>query len=421
MILIVILVLILIPASITLIGIYQNVGKMAKAYSTTYYFPSYPTPNIKGKTKEQIELIKRGDYLVKAGDCIACHTDTASKGQAFAGGLAMQTAFGAIYSPNITSDKKTGIGNWTDEQFIKAMHEGISPSGEYYYPAFPYLYFNLVTVPDLKAIKAYLDSIPAIYQENRENDMVWPFNWRFLQIFWRFLFFNPNDGPFKPTPNQSPAWNRGAYLVEGLGHCAMCHTPSYYIISEDLSLGAPIRKYNLTGAYIQGYVAPNITKANLGAIPDNELLKIFTDYNLLGGGKLQGPMLEAVHDSLIHLTTGDLLAMIAYLKTLEITMPEELRIGRTGLGESIYNSYCSGCHATGVGGAPKLGDAASWGPLARSGMQKLYTVAIRGGGNMPAKGTCIRCSDQQIKEAVDFMVAASINPPKQEGETQNHP
>lgn len=404
---IIIILIMLIPIIYIATQISIHVQKMRKAYSITYNFPTYPPPNIQGKTKEQIAQIMRGDYLVKAGDCIACHTNTASNEPPFSGGLEMQTAFGIIYTPNITADKETGIGNWTDDQFIKAMREGISPTGEYYYPAFPYIYFNKVTTEDLKAIKAYLESIPTVNLKNRDPDMVWPLNWRFLQWGWRLLFFT-DTGPYQPDVKQSAAWNRGAYLVEGLGHCAMCHTPSYHILSEDLSLGAPIHKYHLTGAVIQGYLAPNITKTNLGGIPDDELLKVFTNYQLLGGGLVQGPMLEAVHDSLIHMSRDDLLAMIVYLKSLQSEMPHQPMFSESGLGEVIYNSYCSGCHSTGVGGAPKIGDEASWGILARSGMSKLYSVAINGGGNMPAKGTCITCSDYEIKLATDYMVAKSL-------------
>lgn len=403
----IIIVILLMPLIYIIIGVNVNLQKMKKAYSVTYNFPTYPTPNLTGKTAAEIALIKRGDYLVKAGDCIACHTNTVENNPPFSGGLPMQTPFGVIYTPNITADKETGIGTWSDEQFIKAMREGIAPNGDYYYPAFPFIYFNKVNDDDLKAIKAYLENIPTVHLKNRDNDMVFPFNWRFLQLGWRILFFH-NGGPYQADPQQSAAWNRGAYLVEGLGHCAMCHTPSYHIITENVSLGAPILKHNLTGANIQGYLAPNITKTNLGAIPDNELLRIFTNYELLGGGTLQGPMLEAVHDSLIHLSREDLLAMIVYLKTVESEMPRQPYYTESGLGETIYNSYCSGCHSTGVGGAPKVGNAASWGPLARSGINKLYAIAINGGGNMPARGTCIKCSDYEIKLAVDYMVAVTL-------------
>lgn len=397
------------PVIYTLTEIMHN-AQQASVYITTPYYPTYPTPNTQGKSAADIALIQRGAYLVKAGDCIACHSNTAEKGAAFAGGLPMQTAFGTIYSPNITPDKETGIGNWTDAQFIKAMHEGISPTGEYYYPAFPYIYFNMINEDDLKAIKAYLGSLPPVHQVNRENTMIFPFNWRFLQLGWRLLFFNPEQGPYQPNPKQSAQWNRGAYLVEGLGHCAMCHTPSYYIVSEQLSLGAPIKKYNLTGAVVQGYLAPNITKTNLGGIPDNQLTEIFTKAMLIGGGQLQGPMLEAVHDSLSHLTTADMVAIATYLKSVESEMPPQPNIGEGAAGAYIYNSYCSGCHDPGIGNTPRLGDAARWNPLIKSGINKLYAVAIKGVDGMPAKGTCIHCSDRDIKNAVDYMVAAVKTP-----------
>ncbi|OGT53359.1 MAG: hypothetical protein A3E84_00985 [Gammaproteobacteria bacterium RIFCSPHIGHO2_12_FULL_42_13] len=396
------------PGVYTLLGISINAKNSANVYDTSVYYPTYPTPNTKGKGAEQIKMINRGAYLVKVGDCIACHTNTDKKGIAFAGGLAMATPFGTIYTPNITPDKETGIGNWTDEQFIKAMHEGISPSGEYYFPAFPYLYFNQITVPDLRAIKVYLESIPAVHQENHENNMVWPFNWRFIQLGWRILFFYPSAGPYKNNPAKTVQWNRGAYLIEGLGHCAMCHTPSYYIVSEQLSLGAPIKKYNLTGAVVEGYLAPNITKTNLGAIPDEQLIQTFSMSRMIGGAQLQGPMLEAVHDSLSHLTHEDMIALAVYLKSVQSEMPPAPKVGKSAEGAYIYNSYCSGCHASGVGGAPKFGDKANWSLLAGSGINKLYAVAIGGGGNMPAKGTCLSCSDSDIKSAVDYMVAATM-------------
>lgn len=384
-----------------LTGIQKNVLEMAEPPEAVTYFPDYPSPNLTGKDPA---LIKRGEYLAKAGDCMACHTNTAQKGKAFAGGLAMQTPFGTLFTPNITPDKETGIGNWTDEQFIKAMREGISPEGKYYYPAFPYLYFNKITTDDLKAIKAYLDSLPAIQQSNLPNKMIWPFNWRFLQLGWRLLFFNPvATGPFQSNPQQSSAWNQGAYLVEGLGHCAMCHTPSYYMFSEKLPLGAPIQKYNLTGAKIQGYLAPNITQENLANVPDEEVIKVFSHNQLIGGGNVEGPMLEVNQDSLRYLSHADLLAMVTYLKSVRSETPPR---PKGSIGKSVYENYCSGCHATGAGGAPRYGDAYTWTPILKNGIDPVYTHAIKGIGGMPAKGTCISCQDSDIKQAVDYMVAA---------------
>ena len=160
------------------------------AYVATKHgkYPAYPVIHYKKLSKEQAALIKRGEYLTKLGDCIACHTTHDDK-KPFAGGLPIKTPFGTIYTPNITPDKTTGIGTWSLDDFTKAMREGKSPQGYYYYPAFPYLYFNLLTTDDLKAIKAYLDVIPAINQQNKKDDLSFPFNWRFLQLGWRILFF----------------------------------------------------------------------------------------------------------------------------------------------------------------------------------------------------------------------------------------
>jgi cytochrome c5 len=409
---VVLAILLLIVASLatyTLIGISKSLQAMADAKETTPYYPDYPVVDTKGKNGE---LIKRGEYLAKAGDCIACHTNAPEKGKPFAGGLPMKTPFGTVYSPNITPDKETGIGKWTEAQFIKAMTRGISPSGHYYYPAFPYLYFNKITPSDLKALKAYFDSIPAVSQTNRKNEMVWPFNQRLLQLPWRILFFHPQKntnmlklGTLKGV-NPTDQMLRGAYLVEGLGHCAMCHSPSYHIFSDKLSLGAPIRTYDLTGAKVAGYLAPNITKINFAKTSVDEIIDVFLKDRLVGGGKVEGPMLEVNHDSLKHLTRADLEAIAVYLKNVQTKMPPKPKTSG-GPGAATYESYCSGCHATGAGGAPKFGDPAAWDPLVKNGIDKIYSNAIKGVGGMPAKGTCLSCSDDEIKQTVDYMIAAT--------------
>lgn len=383
------------------IAVNNNIKKMIamQAEMPTYY-PAYPKTTIGNRNPE---LVKRGETLTKAGDCIACHTNTPVKGATFGGGLAMPTPFGTIYSPNITPDKETGIGNWTDEQFEKAMRQGISPAGHYYYPAFPYYYFNKISSEDIKAIKAYLDSIPAVSQTNRDAEMVVPFNIRFLQLGWRILFFRGqnNTGPIAEDSMKDASWNRGHYLVEGLGHCAMCHSPSYNIFSESLPLGAPIKKYNLTGAKIQGYLAPNISKSNIGSVSDDELIRVFTEDRMVGGSKVEGPMLEVNHDSLSHLSHEDLQAITTYLKSVESQSPPV----SGGPGQGTYEGYCAGCHSTGAGGAPKFGDATAWDAVEKKGIETVYTNAIRGINGMPAKGTCISCSDTDIKTAVDYMIA----------------
>jgi cytochrome c5 len=408
-ILVILLIAIVGAASYTISGIQENVTAMSEPVDAVDYFPSYPPLN---PTASNANEIKRGEYIAKAGDCIACHTNTPEKGRAFAGGLPMPTPFGIIYSPNITPDKETGIGNWTEEQFEKAMRHGISPDGNYYYPAFPYIYFNRITPDDLKALKTYLDSIPAVKQVNRKNEMVWPFNQRLLQLPWRLMFFHPDQnqdstlGSVGDAP-QTEQLKRGAYLVEGLGHCAMCHSPSYKIFTDKLPLGAPIRKYALTGAKVQNYLAPDISKKNLATVPVEEILDVFLKDKLIGGGNIEGPMLEVNHDSLRYLTRSDLEAIAIYLKSVQSKAPPK----PTGnQGKVIYESYCVGCHASGGGGAPKYGDASNWAPLMKNGIEQVYTHAIQGIGGMPAKGTCISCSNEDIKQAVNYMVAAVTGP-----------
>ncbi len=391
-------IVIVVTGAITVMGISRNMEKAAQPEPTVTWFPDYPAITASANSDE----IKRGEYLVKAGDCIACHTNTATHGAVFAGGRKMQTPFGVLYTPNITPDHETGIGGWTEAQFEKAMREGISPQGHYYYPAFPFLYFSRMPSEDIKAIKAYLDNIPAVHQENRENEMVFPFNIRLLQLPWRLMFFHPQQKDIFPTTPKT-AQERGAYLVEGSGHCAMCHTPSWHIVTPLLPLGAPQKEYHLTGMKVQGYLAPNISASNLGKVSDAEITAVFSNDKLIGGGKVAGPMLEVNHDSLRYLTPDDQKAIAIYLKSVHSKEPP--RPSGANAGKGIYEAYCSGCHMAGAGGAPKYGDAAAWSPYLKKGVPSLYTNAIKGINGMPAMGTCMSCTDKEIQETVDYMIA----------------
>ncbi len=358
-------------------------------------YPSYPT--IDYGTGVQAQIIKRGEYLAKAGDCIACHTDTINKGPIFAGGLGFKTPFGTFYSPNITPDKETGIGKWSDEDFIRAMHDGINPDGQYYYPVFPYTYFTKISHDDLLAIRAYLAVLPAVHQENKKNDVPWPFSWRFLQLGWRILFFHPKD--FKFDPEHTTAWNRGAYLVQGLGHCGMCHTPMNF-------LGAPKQSYFLTGNFVQGYFAPDITSYGLKGIEPDEVEDVFTENEMLkGAGQVQGPMAEVNHDSLKYLDTADLQGIAIYLKTVSSKEPK-IPTGNAsaGAGKKVYNTYCAACHTSGAAGAPKMGDQTAWAPRIKEGMDVLMQHATNGFNSMPPKGTCMSCSDSELRAAVQYII-----------------
>jgi mono/diheme cytochrome c family protein len=195
-------------------------------------------------------VIAKGEYLARAGDCIACHT--AREGKIFAGGLPMKTPFGTLYTSNITPDLQTGIGMWTSDQFYQMMHNGRFPDGGLVYPAMPFASYTKVTREDSDAIYAYLRSIPPVKQINRPHDLKFPFSNRSLILGWRTLFFK--EGVYKPDPTKSADWNRGAYLVEGLGHCGMCHTAIN-------ALGGSSESQAFEGGLIpmQNWYAPSLT------------------------------------------------------------------------------------------------------------------------------------------------------------------
>ncbi|MDF3055090.1 MAG: Gluconate 2-dehydrogenase cytochrome c subunit [Gammaproteobacteria bacterium] len=375
-------------------------GTVEHPVSDTDKFGAVEYPVIDYGIGEKAERIKRGEYLVKVGDCIACHT--APGGKPFAGGLAIEIApFGTIFSQNITADKETGIGKWTDDQFVTAMREGIDPEGHYYYAAFPYPYFNKLSRKDVLDIKAYLEAIPAVHAPNKPLEFHFPFNIRLLQSFWRFMFFDGYRGEFKSNEKQSPEWNRGAYLVDGLGHCSMCHTPMNPI-------GGPIRKYAFTGGFVEGYSAPNISASALKDVPVEKIVNVFLKDELIRGGKVQGPMLQVNHDSLRYLEISDLEAIAIYLKSIESELPPPPATGKGDkAGKVIYLKYCAGCHDQGGGGAPKFGDVSAWAPLIKMGQEQMYNNAIRGIRGMPPKGNCASCTDEQVHQAVDYIVNRS--------------
>tara|TARA_R110000868_G_scaffold69261_1_gene204191 strand:+ start:66370 stop:67908 length:1539 start_codon:yes stop_codon:yes gene_type:complete len=365
------------------------------------YYPTYPKINYKSGagTKAQIQ---RGEYLAKAGDCIACHTNSAKPNSPqFGGGTYIYTPFGMLFGPNISSDKEYGVGNWTDKQFIRTMRQGIRPNGSYAYPVFPFMHFNHVGDQDLKDIFAYLKSIPAIHQPSPENKMMFPFNWRFLQLGWRVMFFNfsSRQGIYKDDPAHTKEWNRGAYLVQGLGHCGMCHTPLNMLGSEKY-------QYYLTGGnFIDGFYAPDITSQGLKKYTVPQVVDILRKGHNNVGGKVGGPMLEVVKDSTSYMTNKDLTAIAVYLKSVKSKHPE-VSSGKIGpdTGKKLYNTTCASCHNSGGAGAPRIGNKQDWAPFLSQGIQTVYTHAIDGIGSMPAKGTCMTCSDDEIKAAVDYIV-----------------
>ena len=235
-------------------------------------------------------LIAKGQYLARAGDCIACHTNPG--GALFAGGRAMPTPFGTLYSSNITPDPTSGIGSWTADQFYGAMHTGRFPDGGLIYPAMPFGSYTKVTRADSDAIFAYLRSVPPVHQPNTPQDLRFPFNNRQLILGWRTLFFQ--EGEYQPDPTKSAEWNRGAYLVEGLGHCAMCHSPIN-------ALGGSSQSQAFEGGLIpmQNWYAPSLTsnkEAGLGEWSIDEIVDLLRT-GVSRRGAVYGPMSEVVFNS----------------------------------------------------------------------------------------------------------------------------
>lgn len=364
----------------------------------------YPKPNL-GTDEHQRKLIERGEYLTKAGDCIACHTDVKHNVPSFAGGAGISTPFGTFFAPNITPDPATGIGKWTDDQFVKAMHDGIGPDGSNYFPVFPYPNFNKMSRSDILAVKAYLFSIPAVNKSNKKHDVMWPFNVRFFQYGWKLLFFQFYKGQYKNDASHSEEWNRGAYLVQGLGHCNMCHSPLNI-------LGGEKRAYALTGNFVDGYYAPDITSNGLNGVPLEDIVAVFKeDKKLHNAGKIGGPMAEVNHDSLHYLSVEDLRAIGIYLKTVKSQTPAAATKSSGAItadtGNEIYQDKCAVCHDSGAAGAPKVGDKGAWSERLSQGLDTVVMRAIKGYNSMPPKGTCMTCSDAEIKAAVEYMLDQS--------------
>jgi mono/diheme cytochrome c family protein len=253
------------------------------------------------------ENVTRGEYLVRAGGCFSCHT--ASGGPKLAGGRALATPFGTFYSPNITPDPETGIGGWTDAQFLRALREGVRPDGANYFPVFPYPSFTGITGSDALAIKAYLFSLPAVRRHNRPHDVPFPFSWRFLQTGWKLLFFAP--GPFQPAPERSATYNRGAYLVTTLAHCGECHSSRNF-------LGAVRSGQRLAGILDgpDGQLVPNITpdpNTGIGKWEKADVVELLRSGTMPEQGKVKGAMRETIDDGLKYLSDGDLEAIADYL------------------------------------------------------------------------------------------------------------
>jgi mono/diheme cytochrome c family protein len=317
------------------------------------------------KSIAEPELLARGQYLTLAGNCASCHTTPG--GEYMAGGLAFETPFGAIYSTNISPDPETGIGAWSEREFLNSMRHGVRPDGTHLYPVFPYTAFSKVSNADVAAIFAYLQSIPAVSQPAFENDVAFPFSLRPLLAVWKALFFRP--GAFEADPAQSAQWNRGAYLVEALAHCGACHTPRNLFGAENAALfmsGGEYSDHVAEGGH-RPWSAPNLTATERG-------LELWSEEELASYLKTArnsfiesfGPMNEVIMNSTRYLGDDDIAAMARYIKGLagvEETpgvAPEALVMGR---GRTVYNLHCGTCHLPTGEGDPKMAPKLNRGSL----------------------------------------------------------
>ncbi|MFO1148112.1 MAG: cytochrome c [Alsobacter sp.] len=302
------------------------------------------------------QSVARGEYLARVGDCVSCHSSAA--GGSFGGGLKLATPFGFLLSPNITFDKATGIGTWTKDDFWAALHEGRRKNGEYLYPAMPYTFTTEATREDVDAIYDYLSTVPQQVYPVDVNHLDFPFSIRFTMLAWNELYFRP--GSYVADPTKSPAWNRGAYLVEGLGHCGACHEPRNF-------MGAVERSAGLTGSKIGDWFATNLTanpQTGLGMWSLDEVvafLKAGQNKRMVA----EGPMAEVVHNSLKYLTDEDLKAIAEYLKSRlaarsGVEEPPAVSLDRAQAATLFVNN-CAACHgpqgaglAASLGGGPPL-------------------------------------------------------------------
>ena len=257
------------------------------------------------------EAVARGAYLANAADCVACHTDSAHGGRPYAGGRALATPFGTFYSPNITPDPETGIGRWSEAQFLRALRQGVRPDGGNYFPVFPYPSFTKIVDQDALAIRAYLFSLPPVRRPNRPHDIAFPISWRFLQTGWKMLFFDP--GPFAPEPQRSAVDNRGAYLVTALAHCSECHTPRNWLGATEQS-----RFLAGTASGPDGKPVPNISsdpKTGIGNWSEDDIFGVLTDGHTPDFDFVGGAMAEVVK-STAQLTGEDRRAIARYLHSV---------------------------------------------------------------------------------------------------------
>ena len=354
------------------------------------------------------ETIDRGKALVIAGDCTSCHT--ADPAKPFGGGKRIDTPFGAIYSPNITPDRDTGIGGWSEQDFHRALRFGIDPDGSRYYPAFPYPYFTKLTREDILAIQAYLGTLAPVTNNAPPPALSFPLNFRFLMRAWNFLFFRP--GILEPDQSKGTDWNRGRYLVEGIGHCGACHTPKNIF-------GADKHGQHLAGGRLDGYFAPRLdgaARSGLKSWSVDDLVE-YLQSGRNGKSHADGPMAEVVVHSTSKISDEDVHAIAVYLKSLPAGPPEAEGPAPTdaelAAGKEIYAHNCVACHEADGSSSPRVypplngnallqsADPSSTLRIILDGAHTITTPRAPNPGSMPAYAR--QLSDEQIADVTNYI------------------
>jgi mono/diheme cytochrome c family protein len=359
--------------------------------------------------------VERGEYLAKAADCTVCHT--APGGKEYAGGLGIRLPFGTIYSTNITPDRETGIGNYSDQDFLSALHRGVRRDGTRLYPAMPYTSYTYITDADALAIKAYLFSLPPVHAAAPANTLIFPFNQRWGMMFWSALF-NP-DTRFEPDTSKKLEWNRGAYLAEALAHCGECHTP------RNLAFALDNRK-KFGGAVTAGWRAFNISSdkaTGIGAWRDEDLISYLLIGYAAGHGTASGPMGEVVDQSFSQLSPEDVRAVVAYLRSVPATVSPDLpatlappapashRDGGASdrRGKMVFEGACVSCHGwTGESSISPLATLTGAWAVNDPGATNVAQIVIAGTKRqgailMPAFGSAY--SDEEIAAVANYVTA----------------
>ncbi|WP_239953116.1 cytochrome c [Pantoea sp. Z09] len=373
------------------------------------------------------DRVKRGEYLARAGDCVACHTS--KEGKPFAGGLPMATPIGTIYSTNITPDKATGIGDYSYDDFQKAVRHGVAKNGDTLYPAMPYPSYAVVSDEDMQALYAYfMHGVAPVEQANHKSDIPWPLSMRWPLAIWRTMFA-PDVKAFQPMAQEDPALARGRYLVEGLGHCGACHTPRSITMQEKaLNNGEGSDYLAGSSAPIDGWTASNLRGDNRDGLGrwSEEDLRQFLRYGRNDHTAAFGGMTEVVEHSLQHLSDEDITAIAHYLKSLGAKDPNQAAFSvddatakalwkgdDSATGASVYVDSCAACHKTDGSGYQRFFPALRGNPVVMTDdPTSLIHIVLAGGAlpgvkgapstiTMPAFGW--RLDDQQVADVVNFI------------------